>query len=163
MLKVTLVVKPQKNTYSDCFPSILVIGQETSFICTYCTCLLHLTYPLLQLLTLKDNADVAISWQHIIDGPVPLLQILGKCYLLTTLESSSETKELAGYEYSEGIALQDQRCVSLTSSNIFSYQNMNALKTSFLSSYVQLHTAFSQSKQLLRDFIPWHITFHLIE
>lgn len=28
-------------------------------------------------------------------------------------------KELAGYEYPQGIALQDQRCVSLTSSNVF--------------------------------------------
>lgn len=66
---------------------------------------------------LKDNADTAISWQHIIDGPVPPLQILGKHYLLTTLEQFSEMKELAGYGHPEGIALQNQRCVSQTSTS----------------------------------------------
>ena len=81
---------------------------------------------------LKDNADTAISWQHIIDGPVPPLQILGKHYLLTTLEQFSEMKELAGYGHPKGIALQ----------------------TSFLSCHVHLCTVFSQSTQLFKGFIP---------
>lgn len=46
--------------------------------------------------------------------------------------------------------------------NIFSYEHMNALKTSFLSCHVHLCTVFSQSTQLFKGFIPWNINFHLI-